>query len=167
MEQAEVAAVLSDGLDWSKPFQVYHLNASQQKTDPLLQPVCLLLQAAIDGQLLKQLQPDERGGQKTPSSLRVPPQGETLQYFGPLVMDVHGSQHDVSRGVHSRLVSKHNSVSCTHKSTTLVFCLSKAAEQHRLPSCQKDRPLHVVYYFTDKMITFFHHTLQNKKTKNP
>lgn len=34
-----------------------------------------------------------------------------LHYLGPLMMNVHGSQHDVSRGVHPWLVSKHNSVS--------------------------------------------------------
>lgn len=111
MEQAEVTTVLNDRLDGSKPFQVDDLNSTQQKTDPLLQPVRLLLQAAVDGQLLKQLEPHERRGQQTPGGVSSTPREEKLPYFGPLVMNVHGSQHDVSRRVHSRLVGKHNSVS--------------------------------------------------------
>lgn len=60
VEQAEVTAVLKDGLDGSKPVQVHELNSTQQQADSLLQPVRLLLQAAIDGQLLKQLKPHEK-----------------------------------------------------------------------------------------------------------
>lgn len=57
VEHAEFTAVLNDRLDRSKPFQVFDLDPTQQKANPLLQPVGLLLQAAIDGQLLKQLEP--------------------------------------------------------------------------------------------------------------
>lgn len=60
VEQAEVTAVLNDRLHQSKAFQVYDLDSTQQKTDPLLQPVRLLLQAAVDGQLLKQLKHETR-----------------------------------------------------------------------------------------------------------
>lgn len=111
VERAEVTTVLNDRLDRSKPVQVFDLDSTQQKADPLLQPVCLLLQAAIDGQLLKHLKPHENPGQTTPSSISTDSQGEKLQYFGPLMMNVRGSQHDMSRSVHSRLVRKHNGVS--------------------------------------------------------
>lgn len=66
VEDAEGAVVFADGLYWSKLLQVDHLSPTQQKADPLLQPVCLLLQAAIAGQLLKQLDTHrQRTGQKT------------------------------------------------------------------------------------------------------
>lgn len=55
MEGAEGAVVLSNGLNWSQPLHVDHLSATQEETDPLLQPLSLLLQAAVAGQLLKQL----------------------------------------------------------------------------------------------------------------
>lgn len=101
VEHAEVAAVLNDGLDRSKPLQVFDLDPTQLEADPLLQPVGLLLQAAIDGQLLKQLEPQENGGQRRLSSRRIISQGEELQYFGPLLMNIHGSQQDMSRSIHS------------------------------------------------------------------
>lgn len=115
VEQAEVTAVLNDRLHRSKPFQVYDLNSTQQQTDPLLQPVGLLLQAAVDGQLLEQLQTHQRPGQKQPEQ---PEQQEKLQHLGPLVVNVHGPQQDVARSVHPRLVGEHNSVSCRRKSST-------------------------------------------------
>lgn len=43
VEHAEVTAVLNDRLDWSKAFQVFDLDPTQQKANPLLQPVGLLL----------------------------------------------------------------------------------------------------------------------------
>lgn len=61
VENAEGAVVLSNGLDWSKPLQVDHLSPAQQKADPLLQPAGLLLQVAIAGQLLKQLDAHGQG----------------------------------------------------------------------------------------------------------
>lgn len=69
VEGAEVTTVLNDRLDRSKPVQVFDLDSTQQKANPLLQPVCLLLQAAIDGQLLEQLKPHENPGQTTASSI--------------------------------------------------------------------------------------------------
>lgn len=66
VESAEGAVVLSDGLDWSHPLHMDHLSPTQEEADPLLQPVCLLLQAAIAGQLLKQLETHrQKRGQKT------------------------------------------------------------------------------------------------------
>lgn len=113
MEGAEGAVVLGDGLDRSQPLQVDHLSSTQEEADPLLQPVRLLLQAAVAGQLLKQLgtQAEEGSGDKQGHREHVTAGALQLHYFGPLVMDVHGSQHDVSGGIHPRLVSKHNSVS--------------------------------------------------------
>lgn len=60
VEDAEGAVVFGDGLDWSQPLHVDHLSPTQEEADPLLQPVCLLLQAAIAGQLLKQLRDTQR-----------------------------------------------------------------------------------------------------------
>lgn len=66
VENAEGVVVLGNELDWSKPLQVDHLSPTQQKADPLLQPVGLLLQVAIAGQLLKQLDGTwPRAGHKT------------------------------------------------------------------------------------------------------
>lgn len=66
VERIEGAVVLCDGLDGSQPLHMDHLSSTQEKTDPLLQPVCLLLQAAIAGHLLKQLDTHRtRRGQKT------------------------------------------------------------------------------------------------------
>lgn len=56
MEEAQGAVVLCDGLNWSQYLLVDHLSPTQQEADPLLQPVGLLLQAAIAGQLLEELQ---------------------------------------------------------------------------------------------------------------
>lgn len=56
VEGAEGAVVLGDGLDRPQPLHVDHLSPAQEKADPLLQPVRLLLQAAIAGQLLEQLE---------------------------------------------------------------------------------------------------------------
>lgn len=70
VEGVEGAVMFSDGLDWSQPLHVDYLSPTKEEADPLLQPLCLLLQATIAGKLLKQ--------------------------FGPLMMNIHGSQHDVS-----------------------------------------------------------------------
>lgn len=67
VEQAEVTTVLKDWLDGSKAFQVYDLKSTQQETDAVLQAVCLLLQAAIEGQLLKQLKPHQSQVRKHPA----------------------------------------------------------------------------------------------------
>lgn len=56
VEGAEPAVVLSHRLDQSQTLHVGHLNSTQEKADSLLQPVCLLLKAAIAGYLLKQLE---------------------------------------------------------------------------------------------------------------
>lgn len=101
VEGAEAAVVLADGLDRSQPLHVDHLSAPQEKADPLLEPVRLLLQAAIAGQLLKQLgRHRQRTGQKNRGEKAEKTWRLWPHYFGPLVMDVHGPQHDVSRGVH-------------------------------------------------------------------
>lgn len=66
VEGAQGAVVLSDGPDWSQPLHMDYMSSTQEKADPLLQPVCLLLQAAIAGQLLKQLEVHrQRRAQKT------------------------------------------------------------------------------------------------------
>lgn len=62
MKSVEGAVVLGNGLNWSQPLHVDHLSAAQQEADPVFQPVCLLLQAAIDGELLKQLETERQGG---------------------------------------------------------------------------------------------------------
>lgn len=103
VEDAEGVVVFSDGLDRSKPLQVGHLNPAQQKADPLLQPIRLLLQSAIAGQLLKQLEAHrQRTGQENREEHgeHLAAGAVQLHYFGPLMMNVHRSQHDVSRGVH-------------------------------------------------------------------
>lgn len=101
VENAEGVVVLSNGLDWSKPLQVDHLSPAQQKADPLLQPAGLLLQAAIAGQLLEQLDMAEgrsqhEGKHRVPATARAP----LLRYLGPLMMNIHGAQHDLSRSIH-------------------------------------------------------------------
>lgn len=53
--------MLSYGLNWSQSVHVHHLGSTQEEADPLLQPVCLLLQAAIAGQLLEKLEAHSRG----------------------------------------------------------------------------------------------------------
>lgn len=101
MKGAEGAVVLGDGLNWSQPLHVDHLSATQEEADPLLQPVCLLLQAAIAGQLLKQLE-IQGGVRKQRETHREHVTAGALQqhYSGPLMMNIHGSQHYVSRGIH-------------------------------------------------------------------
>lgn len=113
MEGAEGAVELCNGLDRSQPLHVDHLSSAQEEADPLLQPVRLLLQAAIAGQLLKQLETyRQKRGQETEGHREHVTAGALqLHYFSPLMMNIHGSQHDMSRGVHPGLVSKHNSVS--------------------------------------------------------
>lgn len=56
VEGAKGAVVLGNRLNWSQPLHVDHLSSTQQEADPLLQPLCLLLQAAIARELLKQLE---------------------------------------------------------------------------------------------------------------
>lgn len=109
VEHAEVTAVLDDGLDRAEALQVHGLNPPQQQADPLLQPVRLLLQAAVDRELLEELKPQKKPSEKAASTRGGA--GGGVQYFGPLVMDVHGPQHHVSTRIHPRLVGKHKRVS--------------------------------------------------------
>lgn len=52
MEGAKGAVVLGDGRDRSEPLQVDQPSSAQQDADPLLQPLRLLLQSEVAGQLL-------------------------------------------------------------------------------------------------------------------
>lgn len=62
VEGAEGAVVLGQGLHRSQPLHVHHLGPPQEEADPLLQPVRLLLQPVVAGQLLQNLK--HTAGQK-------------------------------------------------------------------------------------------------------
>lgn len=111
VEGVQCAVVLGDELDQSQPLHVDHLSSSQKVTDSFLQPVRLLLEAAVARQLLKQLEIQEEDKSETRLKEIWSRRQQRLRYFGPLVMNIHIAQQYMSRGVHSRLVSKHNSVS--------------------------------------------------------
>lgn len=108
VEGVEGAVVLSDGLDRTQPLDVDDLGATQEKADPLLQPLCLLLQATIAGQPFKQLANREarEALQIVKGDIRVTcgggggNRGSTggfqPLYFCPLMMNIHCSQHDMS-----------------------------------------------------------------------
>lgn len=65
VEGVQCAVVLGDELDQSQPLHVDHLSSSQKVTDSFLQPVRLLLEAAVARQLLKQLEIQEEDKSET------------------------------------------------------------------------------------------------------
>jgi len=65
VENVERTVLLSNGLDRTQALCVDHLSSTQKEADPFLQPVCLVLEATIARQLLKQLATHAEEGQKT------------------------------------------------------------------------------------------------------